>query len=157
MPAVIIGLLVVVLVVSNFQVELGLAEPGKGELAAIAAVAEARDLSADEGPEGYAVFSRALLVAKVARESAAPTNAADLRVDHLLVSALDCLYALREAWQAELDAAWDPQAYGSAIYWNGVHPALALPQEAPVTPATLREAARSRASDFIAGALDLAD
>ena len=157
LPAVIIGLLVAVLLVSSFQVELGLAEPGKGERAAIAAIIDAEDLSRGAGPEGYEAFSRALLVATVARVNAAPASAADVRVDNLLTDALDCLYALREAWQAQIDTAWDPQAYGSAVYWNKLHPTLALTQQGPVTPEALREAARSRASDFIAEAVDLAD
>ena len=157
MPAVLIGLIVVIVLVSSFQVELGLAEPGKGERAAIAAAVDAADLSAGEGAEGYAAFGRALLVATIARENAAPTDAADVRVDNLLTDALDCLYALRETWQAEIDGAWDTQTYGSAVYWNTLHPLLSVTPQGPITPATLREVARTRASEFIARAVELAD
>ncbi len=157
LPAAIVGLVIVILLVSSFQVELGLADPGKGERAAAAAVMNAEDLARGAGSEGYEAFSRALLVATVACVNAAPASAADVRVDNLLGGALECLYALREAWQADIDGAWDPQTYGSAVYWNALHPTLELTQGSPFTPETLREAARTQALELINQVLDLAD
>jgi hypothetical protein len=157
LPAVLLTLAVVGVLVSSFQVELGLMRPGKGERAAVAAMAEARDLSVGADPEDYSAFGHSLLVAVVAQKNAAPTNAADARVDNLLARALDCLQALREAWQADLEGLWDPQAYGAATYWNGLHPGLDLSAGRLLTPETLRDAARVRASEWIGRALELVD
>jgi len=157
LPAVLLMLAVAGVLASSFQVELGLMSPGKGERAAVAAMIEARDLSVGAGAEDYSVFSHSLLVADVAQENAAPTNAADVRVDNLLAGALDCLQALREAWQADIEGLWDPQAYGAPIYWNKLHPSLDISAEGLLAPDAVREAARARASEWIGRALDLVD
>jgi hypothetical protein len=94
-------------------------------------------------------------VAIIARENAAPANPADVRVDDLLANSLDCLQALREAWQLEIEGLWDPAAYGTITYWNVLHPGLDLEALGPVAPAMVREAARARASEWIEKALKL--
>jgi hypothetical protein len=157
LPAVLLVLAVVGVLVSSFQIELGLMTPGKGERAAVAARTVARDLSVGAGTDEYSIFGRTLLVATIAREDAAPTNAADVRVDHLLANALDCLQALREAWQAECDGIWDDEVHGSPRYWNSLHPCLNLSEQGPLTPETVRKAARAAASKFIERALDMVD
>ncbi len=157
LPAVLLVLAVAGVLVSSFQVELGLMRPGKGERAAVAAMTEARVLSMGTGTEDYSAFSHSLLVAAVAQENAAPANAADVRVDNLLGGALDCLQALREAWQADLEGVWAPQAYGAATYWIGLHPSLDISAEDLLTPEAVREAARASASQWIGQALDLVD
>lgn len=157
LPVVVLVLLTAGVLVSSFQVELGLMRPGKGERAAVAAAVEARDLSTGADAHAYSVFSRSLLVAVIARQNAAPTNPADLRVDFLLIKALDCLQALREAWQAEIEGLWDPAAYGSVTYWNVLHPGLSMVAAGLVTPEAVREAARARASEWTAQALELVD
>lgn len=155
LPAVILVLVAAGVSVSSFQVELGLMRPGKGERAAVAAVAKARDLSAGVSAQEYSVFSRSLLVAIIARQNAAPANPADVRVDDLLANSLDCLQALREAWQLEVEGLLDPEAYGTITYWNVLHPGLDLEALGPVAPAMVREAARARASEWIEKALKL--
>jgi len=153
----ILMIVVVGVVVSNFQVELGLMEPGKGERAAVAAVVAAQEASSGNGADDYAVFSQALLVATVALRDAAPTNPADLRVDNLLGQALDCMRALREAWLAEVETTWDPQTHGSPGYWNGLHPAMGVTEKAPLAPGDIRRIGAAQATEFIERALDLAD
>jgi hypothetical protein len=156
-PAVILAIVVVSVMVSSFQVELGLMKPGKGERAAVAAAVAAQEASSGTGVDDYAIFSQALLVATVAQKNAAPTNPADLRVDNLLVQALDCLSALREAWLAEVEATWDPQTQGSPSYWNGLHPAMGVTEEGPLAAGDVRHIGAARATEFIERALSLAD
>jgi hypothetical protein len=157
MPAAILTIVVVCVIVSNFQVELGLMEPGKGERAAVAAAVAAQEASSGAGAHDYAAFCQALLVATVAQRDAAPTNPADRRVDSLLVQALDCLRALREAWLSEVEATWDPQTHGSLSYWNGLHPTMGVTGEGPLAPGDIRRIGAARATEFITRALDLAD
>ena len=157
LPAVIVSIVIIGVLVSSFQVELGLMKPGKGERAALAAVAGARDLSSGDGAEDYAAFSQALLAATVAQKTAAPTNAADTRVDNLLAEAIDCLYALREAWQAEIESTWDPQTYGTPSYWNVLHPALRIASDGPLSPADVRRLGAEQATELIEQAAGLTD
>lgn len=157
MPAAILTIVVVCVLVSNFQVELGLMEPGKGERAAVAAAVAAQEASSGAGAHDYAVFRQALLVAMVAQRDAAPTNPADIRVDNLLAQALDCLDALREAWQAEIESSWDPETRGSPSYWNVLHPALQIASDAPMLPADVRRVGAERSTELIEQAAGLAD
>ena len=157
LPAAVVIIAVVGYVVSSFQTEVGLMEPGKGPRVAVAAAAEA--LGAATGPvaDGYSAFSRTLLAATVAQRNAAVGNPADARVQALLTEALDCLYAVREAWQADIDGAWDPQTQGSASYWNTVHPALELAGESLLTAEDVRRMGAERAADRLEQALGLVD
>ena len=157
LPIVIIMIAVVGLVLSNFQKEVGIAEPFKAGRAAVAAAVQARDLALGSGPGGYTAFSEALLVATVARRNAPLINPADTRLDHLLGRALDCLAAAREAWQAEIDQAWDPDSHGVPAYWNALHPSLAISRSGPLAAGDVRELATARATQFLADASKLAD
>jgi hypothetical protein len=158
LPVVIVVLAVIGLVVSNFQKEVGLAEPNKGGTAAVAAALAAIDISRGVGTDDYREFGEALLVALAARNNAALINAADTRLDHLLAEALDCLVALREAWQAEIDQTWSPETHGTAAYWNVLHPAVNVAAETgdpPLTADDLRDVFRERATAILAEATDL--
>ena len=156
-PAVIVALAVIGLVISSFQREAGLIKPGENGRATVAAAAQAREaLSATSGPAGYAEFSAALLAAAVAHENMPITNAADTRLDDLLGSILDYLTAAREAWQAELDGAWDPETHGRSAYWNALHPALSLSANDTLTAADVRAICEAEAAKLLEKAIDLA-
>jgi hypothetical protein len=157
LPAALLVVIVVTLVLSNFQKEAGLAAPGKGGRAAFAAVVEAREAASGNGAQDYDVFSMALAVAKVETKNVAITNAAETRLQIALTSALDCLSAVREAWQAELEQWWDPAAEGSPAYWHALHPALTGQTGGPLSAGGVREWAGAAADDWLQKALDLVE
>lgn len=143
---------------SNYQKEAGLIEPGKGGRAAVGAAAVAQGLIVPDGEaDDYAAFSKALAVALVARANMAVTNPAETRLDHRLAALLDCLSAAREAWQAGLDRTWDPDIQGDPQYWRVLHPGCAIDAEGPLTPQTVLETCRAAAARLLDGAVDLAD
>lgn len=157
LPAAIVGIAVIGLVVSSFQKETGLAAPSDSGRAAVAAAAEVdRALTGGTDSGAYAGFSTALLVATVARKNMVVANPADTRLDHLLLSALDCFTAVREAWQAELAHAWDPQTHGSPEYWSALHPFVRISTDGPLAPADVRRLCGAQASEFLEKAIDLA-
>jgi cytochrome b len=158
LPAAVVVIAVIGVVVSNYQKEVGLAEPSKGGTAAVAAAIAARDLSKGTGADAYRGFGEALLVAMVARNNAALINTADARLDNLLAEALDCLTALREAWQAELEGTWNPETHGEATYWSAMHPAVTITAGAgdgPLTAGEVRDFCREKAAEILKEAGDL--
>ncbi len=156
-PAVIVALAAIGLVISSFQREAGLIKPGEAGRAAVAAAVQAQQvLGAASDPAGYADFSTALLVAGVAHKNMPVTNAAETRLDNLLGRILDCLTAAREAWQAEVDGAWDPEIQGRSSYWSALHPAFELPDERVLTAADVRDLCAAQTSELIEEAIDLA-
>jgi hypothetical protein len=156
LPASIVVAAVIGIVVSSYQKEAGLVEVGRSQRAAVAAVAEARDIGARPDAE-YGSFSEALLIAVVAHRSAAITNPADTRVANLVVKALDCLTALREAWQAHIDGYWDPETHGSIAYWSMLHPTLDIPEGPTMTFEDIRRIATDQAGRLIDQAVDLVE
>jgi hypothetical protein len=157
LPVAIVIIAVLGLVLSNYQKEAGLIQAGAGGRAAVAAAVTAESLvSADGGAAEYAAFSKALLVALVARRNMAVTNPAETRLDHRLASVLDFLSAVREAWQADLDHTWDPQIQGDPAYWRSLHPGVEIGSSGPLTPAAVREAYRAEAGRWLEDAVDLA-
>jgi hypothetical protein len=155
-PAVILVAVVAVVVASNYQKEVGLAEPSKGGRAAVAAMAAAYDLSTGTGAADYQVFSEALLVAAAARNNAPAMNPSDTRLDHLLLDAYDCLAAVREAWQAEIDQSWDPEIQGASGYWNSLHPTAQIAGDRTLTAGDVRRICGEQAGGLLEQALDLA-
>jgi hypothetical protein len=156
-PAVIIVLAIIGLLISNFQREAGLIKPGETGRAAVAAAVQAQQaLVAASDSAGYADFSAALLVAAVAHRNMPVTNAAETRLDSLLGRIVDCLTAAREAWQAELNDAWDPSTHGRSTYWSALHPAFAAPTGRALTAADVRDLCAAQASELIDKAIDLA-
>lgn len=146
------------LLLSNYQKEAGLIEPGKGGRAAVAAAAVAQSLLAPGGgAEGYASYSKALAVALVAHDNMAVTNAAETRLDHRLAALLDCLSAAREAWQAGLDQTWDPDTEGDPAYWRALHPGCAFEATGPLDPETVLEVCRTEAARLLESAVRLAE
>jgi hypothetical protein len=156
LPVAIVAIVLATILVSNYQTETGIAEPNKAGCAAVSAAIVARDLLRD-GAGGYSAYSDALLVATVARKNAPRINPADTRLDHLLIEALDCLAAAREAWQAEIDQTWNPEIHGVAIYWKAAHPSLDVTEEGALTAVDIREFASARASELLEKAADLVD
>jgi len=156
LPTVIVVIAVIGIVVSNFQKEAGIVKPSPGGVAAVAAALAA--LGRSEGTEwmAYRAYSESLLVATVARKNAPSFNPADTRLDNLLVRTLDCLSALREAWQAELDRTWDPDVHGKPAYWSVLHPSLEISGHDLLTSADVRDVARRRADQILDKAIDLA-
>jgi hypothetical protein len=128
-PVVIVLIAVVTLVLSNFQEEAGIAEPGKSGLAAVAALAEAERAASGSGTAGYDLFSKALTVAAAKAYNMTTTNPAETRLLTVVASAVDCLRAGRETWQAELEQDWDPTVDGSADYWLTLHSGLRPPEQ----------------------------
>ncbi|MFH0915054.1 MAG: hypothetical protein V1912_01230 [bacterium] len=156
-PAVIVAAAVIGLVVSSFQKEVGLAAPGDSGRAAVAAAAEVdRALAAGTDSGAYAGFSTALLVATVAHKNMVAANPADTRLDHLLVSTLDCFAAVREAWQAEVDHAWDPRTHGRPEYWRALHPFVEIFTDGTLAPADVRRLCGAEAAEFLQRAIALA-
>jgi len=155
LPVIIVLIAVIGLLVSNFQKETGIAEPSKGGVAAVAAAAAAFDRSGGSGAAGYQEFSEAVLVAAVARRNAPSLNPADTRLDNLLVRLMDCLFAMREVWQTEIDQTWNPDTHGNAAYWNVLHPALRAPAGHALTAPDVRELCRTRAAEILQEAVDL--
>jgi len=155
-PAVIAVAVVIGVLVSSYQKEAGLMDPSPWGRTAVAAAYEARELSVGNTDADYSVFSRALLVAIVAHKNAPTLNAADTRLSHILAQALDCLKALREAWQADLTLSWDDETYGSPQYWNTLHPALSIMAADPLSPDAVRRQCRQHATELLEEAADLA-
>ncbi|MFH0915218.1 MAG: hypothetical protein V1912_02055 [bacterium] len=157
-PAVIVAIAVIGLVVSSFQKEAGLVAPSDSGRAAVAAAAEVdQALAAGTDSDAYADFSAALLVATVAHKNMVVANPADTRLDHLLVSTLDCFAAVREAWQAQLGHAWDPQTQGRPEYWSALHPFVEITTGGPLAPEDIRRLCGTQAAGFLEKAIDLAD
>jgi len=155
LPVVIVLIAVIGLLVSNFQKEAGIADPSRGGVAAVAAAAAAFDRAGGSGVVGYQKFNEALLVAAVARRNAPLLNPADTRLDNLLVRLMDCLFALRETWQAEIDHTWDVDTHGRATYWNVLHPALRVSADDALTTTELRRLCRVRAEEILREAVKL--
>lgn len=157
LPLVIIAAAVIGVVVSSYQQEVGLMEAHPGGLAAVAMASAARDVSSGTGPDDYWAFSDALLAAAVAQINMPVINAADTRLEHVMAQAIDCLKALREAWQAEIDEVWDPQIQGVPTYWAVLHPALDVTSDRPLTSSEIRDICRDRAGEILREARDLAE
>ncbi|MBN1628122.1 MAG: hypothetical protein JW990_00010 [Thermoleophilia bacterium] len=147
-PIVIAGIVIVGLLVSNYQKEMGIAEPSEGGRAAVAATFAALELSRGTSPDAYKTFSDALLVAAVAKRNMAIINVADTRLDHQLTKVFDCLYAAREAWQAQVDQTWDDAVHGTAVYWQTMHPAIGAAGDRLTAPG-VRESSVARASETL--------
>jgi hypothetical protein len=148
---------VIIVVVSSYQEEVGLVEPSTWGRAAVGTLVEAWESCDGTTDEDYLVFSRALLVASAAYRHSPSVNPADTRLNRLAADALDCLYALREAWQAGMESAWDAATHGSVQYWNTLHPALELSGDGPLGPDEVRRLSRERAGELLEKAIDLAD
>ncbi len=158
LPALVVAIVALTLVLSNFQKEMGIAEPGKGGVAAVAAVAEAQAGVAGSGAAAYDMFSKSLAVAVVETRNMPITNAAETRLRTALDNTLDCLLAAREAWQADLEQAWDPAVDGSAGYWQTLHPSLQPPSKnSALSAADVREWAGAGASFWLQKALALTE
>jgi hypothetical protein len=164
---------VVTTVLSSYQKEAGLVEPGPGGRVTVAAAAEAYAAAAGADAAAYDAFSKSLAVAMAEADNMAVTNPAETRLRTDLANVLDCLRASREAWQAELDQDWDPAVDGSALYWQTLHPSLSKPakaapattatpaagaaQDTPLTAAQVRTWADNSASAWLQKALDLVE
>ena len=157
LPAAIIIMAVAGLVVSSYQEEAGIVAPGKGGRAAVAAVAEARNAASGTGAGDYDTFSKSLAVAIVEARNMPTTNPAETRLQIDLTKTLDCLLASREAWQAELDQAWDPSIGGSPGYWLTMHPALTEQAAGRLTAEQVREWSGAGADYWLQKALDLTE
>jgi len=157
LPAAIIILAVATFVVSNYQKEAGIAAPGKGARATVAAAAEARSAASGTGAGDYDAFSKSLAVAIVEARNMPTTNPAETRLQIDLTKTLDCLSALREAWQAELDQAWDPAVGGSPGYWRTMHPALTEQAAGRLTAEQVRQWSAAGADYWLQKALDLVE
>lgn len=155
LPVIIVVAAVAGLLVSSYQKEVGLMEPNPGGVAAVAAASAAWDASTGVGVDSYRVFSDALLVAAVAQINVPVINVADTRLERVLAQAIDCLAALREAWQAEIDEAWDPGIQGIPTYWTVLHPALGTAGDGPLTSSEIRDICRERANEILEEASDL--
>ena len=156
LPAIIAILVVVSLLVSNYQKEVGISKPNNGGRAAVATATAALELSSGTSVSEYTAFSDALLVAKVARRNIPLINAADTRLDHQLGEALDCLSAVREAWQTEIDGTWNDDTHGLATYWTAMHPSVGLSGDA-LTATDVRTTSMTEAREIIDQAVELAD
>lgn len=155
LPAAIIIFAVATLVVSSYQKEAGIVAPGKGGLAAVAAVSEARDAASGTGAEAYDAFSKSLAVAAVQTRNMAITNPAETRLQTALGNAVDCLSASREAWRSETEQAWDPAVEGSPGYWRTLHPALTEQAGGSLSAAQVREWSGAGADYWLQKALSL--
>jgi hypothetical protein len=165
LPAAIVILIVVTFVVSNCQKEMGLAEPGKGGRAAVAALAEAQSAASGVGVASYDTFSHSLMAALSAANNMPINNPADTRLRIALTKTLDCLAASREAWQTEVEAypeptaeTWYPTVVGSTSYWRTLHPSL-LPRapSSALSAAQVREWSNSGAAYWLQKALALVE
>ena len=158
LPAAIIVVAALTFVLSNYQKEAGIVRPGKGGVAAAAAAAEAQSAASGSDAAAYDAFSKSLMAARSEANNMAVTNPAETRLQTALINTLDCLSASREAWQAELDGSWDPSAYGSAGYWQTLHPSL-LPDDrgGTLTAAQVRDWANGDAARWLQKALALVE
>lgn len=154
-----LGLVAVVLAgvvaLAAYPVELGIARPGTSARRVAVAVAEI-DATLDD-PSGHAEFSASLRAALAAHRTLAVRNPADNSVGHEAAAALDCYSALREAWQIELEGAWNPSVHGDPAYWRSFHEAVTLAGDGPLEPAEVREALRAEASGYVAEAMALVE
>ncbi|OFW57889.1 MAG: hypothetical protein A2133_01445 [Actinobacteria bacterium RBG_16_64_13] len=157
LPVIIVVVAAVGLVVSNFQKEAGIMGANKAGRAAVAAAVTARNLAQGQGAADYSAYSSAVLAATVARRNIPLINPADTRLDNLLVEAVDCLAAGREAWQTELDQTWDQATHGVPGYWKALHPALDISTGGPLTSTEVRRFASERASKILETAIGLAE
>jgi hypothetical protein len=156
LPAVIILIAVVTFVLSSYQKEVGIAEPGKGARVTVAAAVEAQNAASGMGAEAYDVFSKSLTVALAEADHMAVTNPAETRLQTDLNDTLDCLKAVREVWQAQLEADWDPAVDGSPRYWVTLHPGLSpSTQTTGLTTDQVRQWTGSSASYWLDKALAL--
>jgi hypothetical protein len=136
-PGVLAVFVLLAVALSSFQQELGLSEPGVSARAAVAAAQAVDDaLGADAD---YGDYSETLLVAVVARRNIVTDGPPNIEVDHVVRRALEYYVAVREAWQAELDGAWDPAIQGDPRFWEAAHPGLEVPGSAPLDPSRLRQ------------------
>lgn len=153
--AVVVVIVAAAIVVSRFAPDLGLAKPGDAPRAVVANVAAVERTHTEDS--GFQAFSEALRVAAASRHWCPVRNTADGRVLRTSDGALDAYSAYREAWQAELEGAWDPVTLGDRVYWRATHPQIALPAgDEPVTSEQVREAARASAREYLSQALDQA-
>jgi len=159
LPLAIVGMAVAIVVVSNFQKEVGIAKPGKGGRAAVAAAAEAQAAASGTSPIDYDAFSKALSVAFVESRNMAITNPAETRLRHALDRLLDCLLAAREAWQAELEQVWNRTIQGSPDYWLAIHSGLLkdAPARGQLSAVQVRKWSVAGAGHWLKEALDLVD
>jgi hypothetical protein len=155
LPAILIVVAVLGVVLSNFQKEAGIADTNKGGPDAVSAALIARDYSTGESRSDYSTFAEALLFATVVQRDVPLMNAADTRLSHILDQALDCLYAAREAWQADIDGAWDPSIQGAVDYWQSLHPSLDLPSGSRPTAVDVRRLAVEQATRYLDQAIEL--
>ncbi len=155
LPVILVVIAVGGWVISSYQKEAGIIEASKGGPEAVSTAVAAHVYSQGTTPDDYRAFADALLVAEVARRNLPVLNPADTRVARLLLQAVDCLLAAREAWQADLDARWDPAVQGVAAYWQTVHPWLDMPADTGLAPADIRRVAGEQASAFLQQAIDL--
>jgi len=151
--AAIVVLVVLGLLATRFQLELGIVKPSNGSRAAVAAAVEV-DRALDVGAD-YDEFSAAIRVAIVAHLRMPVANTADGRIWHLLDPALDCWSAAREAWQADLEGQWDPETFGDADYWRGAHTALVLEGLEDVTVDQLIEVCQQEGAEYLGQAVEL--
>ncbi len=155
-PVVVVLIAVLTFVLSNYQKEAGLIQPGKAGVATVAALAEAERAASGGGAAGYDVFSKALTVAAAKAYNLTTTNAAETRLQMVVANALDCLRAEREAWQAELEQDWDETVDGAAAYWRTLHPGLQPQTQASgLSPDQVRRWAGSGAASWVDKALAL--
>jgi hypothetical protein len=158
LPAAIILVAVLTFVLSNYQKEAGIASPGKGGVAAAAAAAEAQSAASGSDAAAYDAFSESLTVARSEANNMAVTNPADTRLRIALSDTLDCLAASREAWQAQLDGSWDPAVYGSAGFWQTLHPSLTPGgPSGTLSAAQVRDWADAAAAHYLQRALALVE
>jgi hypothetical protein len=144
-------LLIAGVVLSNFQQEVGLAEPGSSGRAAVAAAAQV-DRALSSGA-GYEEFSEVLRVALVAHRNMVVSNTADVALEHMLSDILDCYQAAREAWQADIEGAWNAETYGDPAYWRAAHPGLEIRSAGVLEVEDVKRACRARASETLAQVL----
>ena len=156
LPVTIAIMVALILLVSNFQKEAGLSHASAGGVAAVAAASAARDLASGEGPDRFAAFSDAYLVAMVARDNAPAMNAVDSRLDNVLLEMLDCLTAVREAWQAQVANIWDPATQGLSVYWKAMHPSIQVSGTGTLTAADVRRMALEQITTLLHEAVGLA-
>lgn len=156
LPVTVVLIVAVVVLVTSFQKESGLSNASKGGVAAVAAASAARELASGDGPAAFAAYGDAYLTALVARNNAPAFNAADTRLDHVLLEILDCLSASREAWLAQLENTWDPSSQGLPAYWRAMHPSLQTSGSSTLTPGDIRRISAERASLLLDQALSLA-
>jgi hypothetical protein len=71
----------------------------------------------------------------------------------MLGGILDCYQAACEAWQAEIEGAWDAESYGDPSYWRAAHPGLEIPSAGVLDAEEVKQACRAQASTILAQAI----